>query len=99
VRCSDGRTFDSYADASEFYGIPVSYISKSVAKGCTTAKLRFYAIGEAKKLCTKVKCVESGIIYESMASAESVLDIKRGGILNAMQKKRAVKSLHFVRVV
>ena len=65
----------------------------------TKEKLRLSAIGNNRGKCTKVKCVETGIVYKSAAEAQRQTDTDASAIIKCVKGKlHQTNNLHWISV-
>jgi hypothetical protein len=101
---NSGAVFNSSVDACHNYGITQSMVSHSIRTGKTVNGMYQFVfideIGQKTKEKFKVKCLETGVVYETIVLAEKENGLSNGLIRKSWQYNGAkkAKGLTFVKV-
>jgi hypothetical protein len=92
VYCSNGQRYQSIEEAARLLNIHSANISRSIRQKTTAKKLRFALekkdLKITKSLTTRIKCLDNGKIYQSLAEASNELGIDRKLISEVLRKKQ-----------
>lgn len=98
----DGR-FESQARAAKAVGVPREAIYAALRGHIATKGLHFYYADEPKpdeeffrnRSWTRVRCKETGVVYESIAQAARETGVSEKNIQSAAKRHGTAKGLHF----
>lgn len=95
--------FESQAKAAKAVGVPRAAIYAALKKHIATKGLHFYFADEPKpdeevfrnRNWTRVRCKETGVVYESIAQAARETGVSERDIQAAAKRHGTTKGLHF----
>ena len=103
VRCKEtGVVYESIAQAARETGVSESNIQAAAKRHGTAKGLHFYYADEPEpddllpsKRGIRVRCVETGVVYESIAQAARETGVSESNIQAAAKRHGTAKGLHF----